>query len=138
MAEAWLALLFADLALRVAPIGRLQTGITSSDPRRVTSDSTTVWDAINRTHQMVTTAARHHLYPMLCLRQALALQWLLERRGIATTLRIGVSKGVEDLQAHAWLEFSGRPIGQPEEIAARFSPLRPPEATGAPQDNQRR
>ena len=37
-------------------------------------------------------AARHHLYPMRCLPQALCLRWLLGRHGIAAELRIGVAR----------------------------------------------
>ncbi|MFB3143295.1 MAG: lasso peptide biosynthesis B2 protein [Candidatus Methylomirabilales bacterium] len=39
-----------------------------------------------------------------CLRQAAALAWLLHRRGIATSLRIGVAREDEKFVAHSWLE----------------------------------
>jgi len=44
-----------------------------------------------------------------CLTQALVLQYLLLRRGDdSTELHIGVTKTDEELQAHAWVERSGR------------------------------
>ena len=38
-----------------------------------------------------------------CLTQALALQYLLARRGLHSELRIGVRKEGRDFRAHAWL-----------------------------------
>jgi len=44
-----------------------------------------------------------------CLTQALVLQYLLLRRGDdAPELHIGVAKGEDGLQAHAWVERNGR------------------------------
>lgn len=56
------------------------------------------------------TAGRWVLPDGPCLTQALVLQYLLLRRGEASTrLHIGVAKGSEgDLQAHAWVEKDGR------------------------------
>lgn len=56
------------------------------------------------------TAGRWLLPGGPCLTQALVLQYLLLRRGEASTrLHIGVARGSEDdLQAHAWVEKDGR------------------------------
>jgi len=44
-----------------------------------------------------------------CLPLAMATQWLLRRRGIATDLRIGVMRDQSrHLEAHAWVELNGR------------------------------
>jgi hypothetical protein len=58
-----------------------------------------------------------------CLTEALALQALLVREGHDATLRFGVAKTPGGtIEAHAWLECSGRVlIGGPE--SARFAPL---------------
>ncbi len=57
-----------------------------------------------------------------CLTQAIATKALLARRGQASTLRLGVAKKDEDLEAHAWLEADGKVlIGEFEE--RRFTPL---------------
>jgi hypothetical protein len=43
-----------------------------------------------------------------CLVQAIALQILLARRGLASQLRLGVSSSSTDgMAAHAWLEYDG-------------------------------
>ncbi len=39
-----------------------------------------------------------------CLRQTAALAWLLHRRGVATSLRIGVARQEGKFTAHSWLE----------------------------------
>ena len=50
-----------------------------------------------------------------CLRQAAALAWLLRRRGVATSLRIGVAREEGRLMAHSWLESGdGELIGLSE------------------------
>jgi len=57
--------------------------------------------------RVVGTAARHGLFSATCLRQALALWFLLRRRGMAAELRIGVRKNADRLEAHAWVESNG-------------------------------
>jgi hypothetical protein len=44
-----------------------------------------------------------------CLIQSLVLTSLLARRGVGTSLVIGV-RGGEDFGAHAWVELAGRPL----------------------------
>ena len=50
-----------------------------------------------------------------CLRKAAALAWLMRRRGIATSLQIGVAREEGRLMAHSWLESGdGELIGLSE------------------------
>ncbi len=60
---------------------------------------------------------------MHCLRRSLALQRMLNRRGIPTTLRFGVRQEATELKAHAWLECDGRPICEMEDIEIHYPPL---------------
>ncbi len=39
-----------------------------------------------------------------CLRQSATLAWLLRRRGVRTSLRIGVAKEGDNIVAHSWIE----------------------------------
>ena len=64
-----------------------------------------------RIARLVAIAASRGAYRANCLRQSLALWWLLKRRGIDTELRIGVRKEGGALQAHAWVEHDGVPLG---------------------------
>lgn len=45
-----------------------------------------------------------------CLVQSLVLSHLLARRGVASTLVIGVQPGADVLDAHAWVEVDGRAL----------------------------
>jgi hypothetical protein len=59
-----------------------------------------------------------------CLARALAGKLLITRRGYAVTLRVGVARLGERIQAHAWLEHDGRVlIGQDD--AVQFTPFPP-------------
>jgi hypothetical protein len=69
-----------------------------------------------------------------CLRRSLLVWWLLGRDGIETQLKVGVNRASKGLQAHAWVEFMGRPLGEPDDVAERFLPFAkdfgaPPERT---------
>ncbi len=45
-----------------------------------------------------------------CLVRALAAEVMLRRAGELPELRIGVDPTAEDFEAHAWLEWHGRPV----------------------------
>ena len=45
-----------------------------------------------------------------CLPQALAAEAILRRRGHPADLRLGVSRGDDGVEAHAWVESYGRVI----------------------------
>jgi len=53
---------------------------------------------------LVDVADRYALGKSSCLRQTAALAWLLRRRGVATSLRIGVARQEGKFTAHSWLE----------------------------------
>ena len=58
----------------------------------------------------VVTLSRHTFWECACLVQAIAAQLMLKRRGIPSTLYLGVAKNDEqNLIAHAWVR-SGRAI----------------------------
>jgi len=59
-------------------------------------------DLIGRVRWAVAIAARHGPWSALCLPQAVAAQIMLARRGIASTLYLGVARA-DGLKAHAWL-----------------------------------
>lgn len=122
--QAWFLLLGIDLALRTLPLHRVQAwiqslGRTKKAPGREQTDA-----IISRASEFVDRAARHHLYAMTCLRRSLALQWLLARSGLDTRLQYGVRRENGKLQAHAWLEYQGRSIGEKVEPTSQYSPLK--------------
>jgi hypothetical protein len=73
----------------------------------------------------VTVAARHVPWNSVCLPQALAARTMLRRRGVASTLYLGVSRA-EGLTAHAWLRVghfivTGRDGMQAYEVISTFA-----------------
>jgi hypothetical protein len=66
------------------------------------------------TSRLVRAAARNSPIPSTCLERSLAQWWLLARQGIAAQLRIGVRKESGKFTAHAWVEYDGIAIGEPE------------------------
>ena len=116
-ARAWAYLLAADLALRVLPVPRVEALL-----RRLGGRSRKEADTC-RLARLVGAASRHHLWPMTCLPRSIALQALLRRHGIEADLRIGVRREDGELRAHAWVEQSGSPVGEPADVELRFQPL---------------
>lgn len=111
LARAWAYLLTANVALRFVAFPRVERllALLSRGGRPQPAFPA------DRLAALVTAAARHHLLPMTCLPRALALQALLRRNGIQAELRIGVRREGGALQAHAWIEHAGSPIGEPGE-----------------------
>ncbi len=71
-----------------------------------------------------------------CLRQTAALAWLLRRRGVATSLRIGVAREEGRLMAHSWLESGdGELIGlsETDKYASLSSPAVPQPLQAGPE-----
>ncbi len=121
--EALVALTKARLSLWLRPFSaawrdshsrtdkRLQKG---ADAERI--EPTLVARAVQRASTMVPAAT--------CLAQALATQSMLDRRGIAAEVRIGVARDEHRaFEAHAWVELGGRVlIGHVNDLD-RFKPF---------------
>lgn len=126
LGQAWLLLGMVDLALRVLPFRLVHKCMSLARRQTRKRDAAAELAATQHMQRLVSLASQCHLYPMRCLSQALVLQRLLGRQGIPTELRIGVRKEAGQLCAHAWLEYHGQPLGEPQGIAARFEPLAAP------------
>ena len=121
--EVWCALFGLDLALRCLPFSHIASFCQRLPTTGGDGDAASL-PPITQLAWLVTVAGRYSLVPTTCLKEALALSWLLSRRGIATTLRIGVAHRHGDLAAHAWLERNGRIIlGKAD--ADAYAPLLP-------------
>jgi hypothetical protein len=73
----------------------------------------------------VTVLARHYPLDAKCLARAVAGKWMLHRRGLPSTLYLGVdrvSSGEKWLEAHAWLHC-GTDIITGEQHHERFTVL---------------
>lgn len=119
--QAWFLLLGIDLALRGWSLPQVERGLNRFSGRTASPSPIPA----PRWAELVRIAAVHHLLPMRCLQRSLALQLFLRRQGIDAELRIGVQKDKDRLQAHAWVEAAGSPIGETPAIESRFLPLLP-------------
>jgi hypothetical protein len=86
---------------------------------------------------------RTRFFPRACLRQALALAYLLPRMGYPVMIHFGVSKAGTALHGHCWVTVEGRPVAERTPldrfrilytypIAPARSPVQEPGAGAAP------
>jgi hypothetical protein len=120
-------LLLVDVGLRGVGFARLQTWLLpqreAANARQRERGTESALKCAERTVRLVTIMARHHLYPMRCLTRALVSQRVLAAEGIWLDLRIGVRGKPDGLQAHAWLEYRGQPVGEAAEVETVFRAL---------------
>jgi hypothetical protein len=120
--SAWL-LVGTDVASRFVRPGRLLAWATAVRPTgRTLSD-----EQVRRVAWLVGVAATHHIVHVSCLPRSLTLSRLLARRGVATEVRVGVRTDAGKLSAHAWVEWHGRPLGDPGRMRDGFLPFPEPE-----------
>ena len=56
-----------------------------------------------------------------CLTRSVTLWWILRRRGIDSTLRIGVRTADGRLEAHAWVELGGVVLNDRQDVGQQFA-----------------
>ena len=113
--EAVACLLAARLALIFIPFPklarRLGTFVPPSDPRAVEARTAGAQDHARIATDIgwaVTRSARYVPFKAVCLPQAMAAQFMLRRRGVASVMHFGAARGTEKpLDAHAWLDAAG-------------------------------
>lgn len=84
--------------------------------------------AVTRAQRLVALAeiaGRRGLVSTTCLRQALAVYWLLRWRGVDPQLCIGARRVGARLDAHAWVELNGQPLSSNGHRYATFKPPSP-------------
>lgn len=100
--EATAALCAASVLLRVLTFSRLAARLGNHMAESPPSQDRTMSQRAHRIRWAVETTARHLVWNPVCLPQAVAAQWMLRRRGIASTLYLGVNPAA-GLDAHAWV-----------------------------------
>jgi hypothetical protein len=80
-----------------------------------------VRESVRVTCRMVRAALRYSLVQFTCLEESLTLWYLLREQGIPACLRIGVRKENEKFEAHAWVEYAGEALNQPEEMHRHYA-----------------
>ena len=118
-AWAWLPLFW--LSLRLLGLSRFRALLQAASPPPV-GGILTIRD-IQAFGESVNIAARLTPFPATCLTRSLLLNWMLQRRGVHSDLRIGVHLARGTLFAHAWVECDGVPVNDRAEIATEFAPF---------------
>jgi hypothetical protein len=116
LAEAIVTLLAIQIALHVVDFPRLL-----SWTRRTSRGTPLPAHLVRHVAWLVSIAGR--LTPCRCLARSLALSRVLGRRGVATEVRIGVLTDGGTLQAHAWVEWTGRLLNDHPGNLQRFAPF---------------
>lgn len=76
---------------------------------------------------MVERVARCTWWRSMCLEKALAGKWMLRRRGIPSTMYVGMARRRDGFVAHAWLVGQGQTItGAGETVYATLAAFREP------------
>jgi hypothetical protein len=104
--EAAIMLAFARLAIRFVPAVRIFAW--AARPPKVICRFAE--DEVGWISWAVETIGTKQWMRAVCLPQALAAQTMLRRRGIASSLCLGVSREGDTLLAHAWVEIRGKVI----------------------------
>jgi hypothetical protein len=106
-AAGWLGL--AWLVLRFVPLRRLAPFWGNFMARTPAAAPVCPPPLLQRLAWAVETAGRHLPWECTCLAQAMVGKVMLQRRGVASTLCLGLAKdGGGGLQAHAWLRCGER------------------------------
>jgi hypothetical protein len=116
------------VSLRLRGLRATQASLSSFLPGSIEHNSQSrdmTKDAL-KIARMVQAAARYGVMRSTCLEKSLALWWLLGRRGMASTLRIGTRKAAGGLEAHAWVEFDGKALNEPNETRDRYTAFEGP------------
>ncbi len=72
---------------------------------------------------LVDVAANRQPWRVRCLTRSLTLVRMLRRRGVPAEVRIGVRRGEAEWQAHAWVEWQGRVLHDPERQTESYAVL---------------
>lgn len=115
--RAQFALVRARRRLRTEPVGTLAIR-DAVDPAQVSGDP----QRAESIAVAVVRAANHGLFRPFCLVQSLALRELLVAEGIrGVSIRIGVRRRRGEFQAHAWVRWGDRILGDTPEHVGTFT-----------------
>ena len=111
------ALFGAERRLKREPIGTLAIR-EAVEPSQVTGDATRAEALAHAVHR----ASAYGLFRPYCLVRAMALRDLLVEDGIqGASIRIGVRREQGEFQAHAWIKWGDRILGDTPKNVARFT-----------------
>jgi hypothetical protein len=112
-------------SLRLRGYKRTQEWLQARWVRRNTAlpQTTSSKNIVEKTCRMVRAAVHHGMPGASCLEASLTLWYLLRLQGISASVRIGVRRHAGPFEAHAWVEYEGTALNQPEEVHRHFAPF---------------
>ena len=111
---------FVALSLHLFGMGRTQHVLERLCPQAISRSPEPLWPQVETTARMVAIAAHYSQFWANCLKRSLVLWYLLRRQGIVSELRIGVQQGVEEFQAHAWVEYQNKVLNDTPNVRQLF------------------
>jgi hypothetical protein len=123
-AQAWSLSLVFPIVLRVGGLASTMRRLERLRPAETLPDDA----EIRRFANVVDAAARRAWPPATCLTRSVVLARLLAKRGIQTSLRIGVDPRQGQYLAHAWVEYRGVPINDAMDVGARYLDFEIPQS----------
>lgn len=106
-----------SLSLRIRGFRATQAALQSFSirykPGKKIAQQTMDATRVAMTVRMVNAASRYGLSSSTCLEKSLTLWWLLLRKGIVSSVRIGARKTPGKFEAHAWVERDGAALNEP-------------------------
>ena len=118
------ALLRAQRLVSTRPVGELIAAGEMPPPGAAGQNRMPDMETASRLALAVQRAAKHGVFRPLCLVQAVALNQMLEARGISgSQIKVGVRLQSGRFAAHAWVELDQRVLGDRETNVRRFEPL---------------
>ena len=121
LVRAQVALLGAQVTVWTRPVGQL---VTNDSVAGVTEEGGEVDPVALRMALAVNRAAAYGVFRPLCLVRAVALNRMLETRGLhGSRIRVGVRRRRGRFAAHAWVEYKNQVLGDREEHVGTFAPL---------------
>jgi len=127
----WLAgqtsglLFILPLLLRILPLPTLLGVFARPDQQFSRRDATGIEESVRIVLRICQLPVfRLTIFPQNCLRQSLALYYILNSRGYSVEIHFGVLKEGKDLQGHSWITVLGRKIGErwgPERFKSVYS-----------------
>jgi hypothetical protein len=113
------------LSLRFRGYARTEVSLHSRaavQPDRVIPEQE-VAPAVAKTARMVRSASHFGPFRATCLAQSLTLWLLLQRQNISSSIKIGVRKTADRLQAHAWVERDGIAVNESDAVHEHYVPF---------------
>ena len=115
-----LALPVVAMLLKYRGFRRTEQLFSRFSRKPVTADAT---DRVHSTARMVSIAAHKGPFNAQCLEQAITLWWMLGLMGIESTIRMGIYKNGDAVEAHAWVLYQEEIVLGELERLSNYTPL---------------